>query len=63
MRGTALKKVGSSIAIVNRLVDVVREREDGTNWERSLETYTLPYVKYIASGNWPLTPGTQTLSL
>ena len=40
-----------------------REREGGTNWESSLETYTLPSVKYIASGNWPLTPGAQTLCL
>ena len=29
-----------------------RTREGGTNWESSLETCTLPYVKYIASGNW-----------
>ena len=32
--------------IVNRLVDIVREGEGGTNWESSTETYTLPYVKH-----------------
>ena len=26
-------------------------RRGGTNGETSMETYTLPYVKYIASGN------------
>ena len=31
----------------NRLVDTAREREGGTNWESSIETYILPYVKYI----------------
>ena len=27
------------------------EGEDGTNWDSSTETYTLPYVKQIAIGN------------
>jgi len=30
---------------VNRLVDTVGEEEDATNWESSIEMYTLPYVK------------------
>ena len=30
---------------VNRTVDTVREEEDATNWESSVETYTLLYVK------------------
>ena len=29
----------------NRLVDAVEEGESGTNWENSVETHTLPYVK------------------
>ena len=29
----------------NRLVDKAGEGEGGTNWESSIETYTLPYVK------------------
>ena len=37
--------------IENRLVDKVGEGEGWTNWERSMETYILPYVKQIASGN------------
>ena len=36
----------------NRLVDTgVGEGEDEMNGESSMETYTLPYVKQIASGN------------
>ena len=31
--------------IVSRLVDTVGEGEYGTDWESSIETYTLPYVK------------------
>ena len=37
--------------IENRLVDTVGEGEGGMNWESSEETYTLPYVKQIDSGN------------
>ena len=37
--------------IQNRLVDTVGEGEGGTNGENSIETYTLPCVKQIASGN------------
>jgi len=29
----------------NRLVDTMAEGESGTNWENSMERYTLPYVK------------------
>ena len=32
-------------------MDTVGEGEGGTNRERSIETYTLPYVKEIASGS------------
>ena len=35
----------------NRLVDTFEEGEVGMNWESSIETYTLTYVKWIASGN------------
>ena len=31
--------------IEKRLADPVGEGEGGTNWESSIETYTLPYVK------------------
>ena len=34
-----------------RLVGTAGEGEDGTNQESSTETYTLPYVKQMASGN------------
>ena len=30
---------------------MVEEGESGTKWESIIETYTLPYVKYIASLN------------
>ena len=30
---------------------MVEERESGAKWESIIETYTLPYVKYIASLN------------
>ena len=38
--------------IANRPVDTVREGEDGTNWESSAETETLPHIKQTASGNF-----------
>ena len=34
-----------------RLVGAVWEGEGGTNWQTSMETYRLLYVKWIASGN------------
>ena len=37
--------------IKNRLLDSVGEGDGGMIWEKSTETYTLPYVKEIASGN------------
>ena len=37
--------------IENRFVNTVGEGEGGMNWESSEETHTLPYRKYIASGN------------
>ena len=49
--------------IENRLVDTVREGECGMNWESSMETYTLPYVKQIASGNLLVTYGAQPSAL
>ena len=49
--------------IENRLVDTEREREGGTNGESSTETYTLPYVKWIASCNLLPDSGTQTRAL
>ena len=35
--------------VKNRLLDSVREDEGGMIWENGIETYILPYVKYIAS--------------
>ena len=37
--------------IENTLTDTEREREGGTNGESTTETYTLPYVKWIAGRN------------
>ena len=37
--------------VENRFVDTVGDGEDGTNWDSSTETYTLPNVKQIASRN------------
>ena len=34
-----------------RLVCTKREGEGRMNWDSGIETYTLPYVKQIASGN------------
>ena len=49
--------------IENRLVDTVGEGEGWTNWERSMETYILPYVKQIASGNLLYDTGSSNLAL
>ena len=35
----------------NRLVDTVEEGEDGMTKKSTMEIYTLPYVKWIASRN------------
>ena len=57
---TRLKRLSSSSSsgssngkadIGDSLVDTMGEGDGGTNWESSMETYTLPYVNYIASGN------------
>ena len=37
--------------IKNRLLDIVGKGEGGMIWENSIETYTLPYIKQIASGS------------
>ena len=51
-----------SEAIENRLMDMgVGWGEEGrTNGESSMEIYTLPYVKQIASGNLLYALGAQT---
>ena len=41
----------------NRLVDPVGKGEVWTNRESSIETYILPYVKEIASGDLPYDSG------
>ena len=43
--------------IQNRLMDVVAWGDRGTNGGSSMETYILPYVKQIASGNLPYDSG------
>ena len=42
---TCLQSSSGDTDIENRLVDTVRGGEIGTNWESSMKTYTLPYVK------------------
>ena len=46
-----MQGISADTDIENRLVDTVGEGEGRTNGEDSIETYTLPYVKQIASGN------------
>ena len=48
---------------VNRHVDRVEEGEGETNWESSIGTYTLPYVKQLASGNLLYDTGSPNLVL
>ena len=48
---TYLQGSNGDTDIQNRLVDTVGEGEGGMNWENNMQTYTLPYVKQIASGN------------
>ena len=50
-RWTYLQGSNGDTDIQNRLVDTVGEGEGGMNWENNMQTYTLPYVKQIASGN------------
>ena len=44
--------------IENNLMDTEVEGESGTNGESSMEKCTLPYVKWIASGNLLYDSGT-----
>ena len=46
--------------IENRLVGTVGEGEGGTNWESSIETYTLPYGKQITKGKLLYDTGSST---
>ena len=48
--------------IENRLLDTVGKGEEGMNWKSNTETYTLPCVKQIASGNMLYDTGTQIQS-
>ena len=41
-------------------MDTVGEGEGGMNGESNMETYTLPYVKQIASGNLLCDTGSST---
>ena len=40
-----IERLNGDADMENRLVDTVWEREGGINWESSVETRTLPYVK------------------
>ena len=44
----------------NRLVDTVEEGEDGMTKKSTMEIYTLPYVKWIASRNLLCDTGSST---
>ena len=44
----------------NRLVDTVGEGESGMNSDSIMETYTLPYVKSVASENLLCRTGSST---
>ena len=48
---TYLQGSNGNTDIENRLLDTVGGGEGGMNWESSMETYTLPYIKQIASRN------------
>ena len=41
------------------MINILLSREGGMYWESSVETYTLPYVKEIASGNLQFMQGAQ----
>ena len=49
--------------IENRPVDTVGEGEGGMNWESSIETYTLLYVKQIAIWSCSITQVAQLSAL
>ena len=42
---THLQSTNGDTDIANRLVEMAEEREDGLNWENSVETYALLWVK------------------
>ena len=46
--------------VENGLVDTAVEGEDGTNCEINIEKYTLPRIKYIASGKLLYNTGSST---
>ena len=46
---TYLQGGNTDTDVVNGLVDVAGEGEGGMNWESSIDIYTLPCAKYIAS--------------
>ena len=48
---TYLHGSNRDVDMENGLVVTVGEGEGGLNWYSSIKTYTLPYVKQIASGN------------
>ena len=60
---TYLQDRNRDAGIKNRIVDMVREGEGEMNWESNIETYTLPCVKQIASGNLLYDAGSSNLAL
>ena len=46
-----MQGISGDAGIENRLMNKVEEGEGGTSWKSSIETYILPYVKEIVSGN------------
>ena len=44
-------------------MNTMGEGENEMNWESSMETYTLPYVKCTVSGNLQFTEGAQSSAL
>jgi len=57
---TYLQGRNRDTGIENRLMDTAGEGEGGTNWENSIETYILPYVKQISSGKLLYNTGSST---
>ena len=49
--------------IENRLLDTVGEGDSGTNWESSIEEYTLSYTKWIDIGKFLYDAGSSNLVL
>jgi hypothetical protein len=44
-------------------LDTVGEGDSGTNWESSIEEYTLSYIKWIAIGKFLYDAGSSNLVL